>query len=137
MGASLRELSRVMDPSELQGAPISLALLARRHDLGAGAVHLAEIARRHDPTQSTILHFLSYNTFLLRLSIDLPFDIDLPVITKPEVPERAAEIGAMLSREGFDVACLYELFQNSEIDGITAAMRPTPESIVSGGWNSS
>src|SRR4051812_22345834 len=123
MAVGVRDLFRKMDPTLANGLPESARQLLRWHSLqGPGAKSVGDVARRHIPQRSTSFRFLSYNTYLLRLTVPLPLGITVDIAAKPETSSRALEIGQRFSAERYDLACYYEVFQPAERDRVLAGI---------------
>jgi hypothetical protein len=97
-----------------------------------GAKSVGDVLRRHDRRRSTALKFLSYNTYLLRLTADLPLLPKLELTAKPETAARAREIGQRLSTERYDLACLYEVFQSEERDLVLTGIAEPVQNLFGG-----
>jgi endonuclease/exonuclease/phosphatase family metal-dependent hydrolase len=135
--ADVRKLFQAMDPTLADG-PRSLKQLMLWHNIGPGEpMGLARIVNRHRPDRSVALRFLSYNTYLLRLTLDLPIVGKHDLTAKPETEARSTEIGQRLSSQRYDLACLYEVFQESEQQRVIAGMSSPPLANIFGGWASS
>lgn len=138
MAVAAHGLFRKMDPTLAEGHPRRMQQLLRWHSAERpGARSVGDVLRRHDPGRSTALKFLSYNTYLLRLTADLPLGIRLDLTAKPETAARAKEIGQRLSTERYDLACLYEVFQPDERDRVLGGMAEPPAQRLFGGTASS
>ena len=133
MAVAAHGLFRKMDPTLPERGRRSVRQLLRWHSIDrAGAKSLGDVARRHDPRRSKALKFLSYNTYLLRLTADLPLLPKLELTAKPETAARAREIGQRLSAERYDLACLYEVFQLEEHDRVLNGMAEPPQRLFGG-----
>ncbi|HKR41372.1 MAG TPA: hypothetical protein VJU59_17130 [Paraburkholderia sp.] len=128
MTVGLHGLFRKMDPTLTGDRPKSARQLLRWHSVQSpGAKNIASVARRHDSGRSTALRFLSYNTYLLRLAVDVPVVGRLELTAKPDTAARALEIGQRFSSERYDLACYYEVFQQEERDRLLSGVgRPVP-----------
>lgn len=123
MASGIRNIFRKMDPTLAEGGTKSARQLLRWHSVGgSGAKSIGNIARRHARARSREFRFLSYNTYLLRLTAHLPLGIDLDLAAKAETSARALEIGQRFSSERYDLACYYEVFQPEERDRLLAGI---------------
>ncbi len=68
-----------------------------------------EIGERHTGNQSQHHKMLVYNTYLLKVPVVVPSAYDAP-----ERVSRSKEIGKMIGREGYDIACLCEVFDGDD-----------------------
>lgn len=139
MPKSLREVASEMDPLGDQHGDVQLRTVLKQHRFLAGApapAHgLREVARRH--TESAIIRFLSYNTYLTEAHLKLPDPFpDLRLAAKPALHARASEIGQRI-RPDYDFASLYEVMQTKQRDEILDAWGPTPPDSFFGGTLSS
>jgi hypothetical protein len=139
MSYSVREIAAQMDPLIEQVSPLSLRSILgwQRFSENDTAVRLScrELVRRHTPEQSIPIRFLSYNTYLLEaydIKMPDPFG-DIRVGGKPEIDNRAKEIGQKISTEEYDFVSLYEVMQERERSGIFSSLSFSPKGSVYGG----
>lgn len=93
---------------------------------------LRENLQRHADSQTTRHKFLWYNTWLLDVEVDrqrVPLGLD-----KPQIPERARELGARIRENQYDIVCLCEVFDPDEISLIKSTLLPGGEFRYSGGF---
>jgi hypothetical protein len=139
MSYSVREIATQMDPLVEQVLPLSLRSIlgSQRFSESDTAVRLScsELVRRHTPEQSISIRFLSYNTYLLE-AVDIkmpdPFG-DIRVAGKPEIDNRAREIGQKITAEKYDFVSLYEVMKDRERSAILEALSVPPKGNVYGG----
>ena len=136
MAKSLRQVALEMDPQRDKAIGIQLSSLLKQHRWLAGSPRsLKEVVRRH--SDSAMIKFLSYNTYLTEAHITLPDPFpDLRLTAKPALHGRAKEIGQRLFSE-YDFASLYEVMQEQQRNEILAAWGPTPPDHFYGGTLSS
>jgi hypothetical protein len=139
MSYSVREIAAQMDPLVGQVSPLSLRSILgwQRFSENDTAARLScrELVRRHMPEQSIPIRFLSYNTYLLEaydIKMPDPFG-DIRIGGKPEIDNRAKEIGQKISTEEYDFVSLYEIMQERERSAIFSSLSFSPKGNVYGG----
>lgn len=128
-----------MDPLADRQSPIRLSAVLKQHRWLAGTPAsgrgLREVIRRH--SQSALIRFLSYNTYLTEAHFTLPNPFpDLRLTAKPALHSRAREIGQRILPD-YDFASLYEVMQEQQRNEILAAWGPSAPENVFGGTLSS
>jgi endonuclease/exonuclease/phosphatase family metal-dependent hydrolase len=139
MSYSLRAIAAKIDPLVEHVRPLSLRTILswQRFSENATASRLScrELVRRHMSEQSIAIRFLSYNTYLLEaLDIKMPDPFgDIRLGGKPEIDNRANEIGQKIATEKYDFVSLYEVMQEREKSAILAALSVIPKGNVYAG----
>jgi len=139
MPKSLRQIASEMDPLINSQSEVQLSNVLRQHrwlaGISASDRSFREVVRRH--SNSALIRFLSYNTYLTEAHITLPDPVpDLRITAKPALHARAAEIGQMIFSD-YDFASLYEVMQEKQRNEILAAWEQTPPDNFFGGTLSS
>lgn len=135
MESSLKSIAIAMN--QFTRVDISLRKLLSWHKAAPSNIStgLKEIARRHASGSSVACKFLSYNTYLLEaLHVKLPDPFaDLVIGAKAEVPQRAFEIGSMITTENYDFVSLYEIMNDSVKGTLLSGLGASPKDLNFGG----